>query len=188
MTIFTETTDVVHDFVPLPTLMEPTSAGLLQRVKAVWEATLRNDVPAAEKVFQDMITVEDTIACLNERDARDHSVVMHMAAARGNTRLLQMFFDRGANVNSRNVFLNTPLHLAVIHKQVNAVRWLMDHGAQVDARNADNLSPALMVAPSDRENSMSIACVRLLEHTKKKKFAKAQLLLLRPSSPNPITA
>jgi ankyrin repeat protein len=49
--------------------------------------------------------------------------------------------QRGAKVNVADSSWNTPLHLAVLHGNVESVKLLLDAGADVAAMDEDGLSP-----------------------------------------------
>eukprot|EP00299_Pterocystis_sp_00344_P008906 c3568_g1_i1.p1 GENE.c3568_g1_i1~~c3568_g1_i1.p1 ORF type:complete len:201 (+),score=28.79 c3568_g1_i1:56-604(+) len=175
------------DTVVLSWSQEPVSRqfqmpGFKQRVEKIWEATRDNNTEIAEAVLRSCSFVEDQLALMNERDLRDFSSLIHLAASKGNTRLLQLFFDCGANVNARTGTFDTPLHLAMANKQIQAVRWLMLHGAQVDALNMDGKSPAEMIPTEEKTQPMAIACLHLIDRSQKKRFDKSQLMSFKRSN------
>jgi hypothetical protein len=45
---------------------------------------------------------------------------------------MQVFLDRGADIEQRSTWQTTPLGAACAHGQTEAVRWLIAHGAQID--------------------------------------------------------
>jgi ankyrin repeat protein len=51
---------------------------------------------------------------------------------------MQLFLDRGANIEQRNQWQSTPLGAACAHGQTEAVRWLIAHGAQIDLPDDTN--------------------------------------------------
>jgi ankyrin repeat protein len=73
--------------------------------------------------------------------------VLHWAAENGLTDIARLLLDQGADVNARDNFSNTPLHLAVRHAAM--VELLLARGAQVGARNAFGNTP-LHLAVGDR--------------------------------------
>ena len=65
--------------------------------------------------------------------------VLHWAAENGLTEIAAQLLDIGSDVNARDNFANTPLHLAVRHPAM--VELLLTRGARVDARNAFGDTP-----------------------------------------------
>jgi hypothetical protein len=58
----------------------------------------------------------------------------------GDLERMQLFLDRGANLEQRTNFQSTALGVACSHGQKEAVRWLIAHGAQIDLPD-DTYSP-----------------------------------------------
>ena len=73
--------------------------------------------------------------------------VLHWAAENGLTQIARQLLDQGSDVNARDNFSNTPLHLAVRHPAM--VELLLARGAQIQARNAFGNTP-LHLAVGDR--------------------------------------
>jgi len=73
--------------------------------------------------------------------------VLHWAAENGLTEIAAQLLDQGSEVNARDNFSNTPLHLAVRHPAM--VELLLARGARVEARNAFGNTP-LHLAVGDR--------------------------------------
>jgi len=73
--------------------------------------------------------------------------VLHWAAENGLTEIAAHLLDQGSEVNARDNFSNTPLHLAVRHPAL--VELLLSRGARVEARNAFGNTP-LHLAVDDR--------------------------------------
>lgn len=72
---------------------------------------------------------------------------LHWAAANGLTEVARLLIEQGAQVNGRDNFDNTPLHLAVRYPQM--LELLLQAGAKVGARNAFGHTP-LHLAVADR--------------------------------------
>jgi ankyrin repeat protein len=72
--------------------------------------------------------------------------VLFWAAENGLTQIATLLLDQGADVNARDNFSNTPLHMAVHHPDM--VELLLARGAEVNARNAFGDTP-LHLAVSD---------------------------------------
>jgi ankyrin repeat protein len=73
--------------------------------------------------------------------------VLHWAAENGLTEIARQLLDQGTNVNARDNFSNTPLHLAVSFPEM--LELLLSRGAQPGARNAFGNTP-LHLAVGDR--------------------------------------
>ncbi len=73
--------------------------------------------------------------------------VLHWAAENGLVEIARLLLDQGSDVNARDNFANTALHLAVRYPEM--VELLLARGAQVGARNAFG-NTALHLAVSDR--------------------------------------
>lgn len=71
---------------------------------------------------------------------------LHWAAQHGHVEVVRTLIDNGANVNARDVFGRTPLHLAVSHPRVIAL--LLEAGANVDARDSLSNTPLHRAVPS----------------------------------------
>ena len=50
-------------------------------------------------------------------------------------KFIQFLIDNGAELNARNDYLRSPLHLAVEAQNVVAVKILTEHGADVNLQN-----------------------------------------------------
>ncbi len=64
---------------------------------------------------------------------------LHWAAENGLTEIARLLLDQGSDVNARDNFSNTPLHLAVRFPEM--VQLLLARGAQAGARNAFGNTP-----------------------------------------------
>ena len=69
---------------------------------------------------------------------------IHFAATmspRSSVQRLSELYDAGADVNLRNRFEQTPLHLAVFAHNYAGTKWLLEHNALVDATDKNNETP-----------------------------------------------
>ena len=65
---------------------------------------------------------------------------IHSAARTGVPELVDLLIQHGANVDSADIFGNTPLHEAVCHG-LDVVKLLVQHGAKVNLQNIDGKTP-----------------------------------------------
>jgi len=66
---------------------------------------------------------------------------LHYAAVNGDTEIVEMLLNRGANINAKNWCGITPLHNAVKSKKMEITEYLLKRGAYVNARNSYNVTP-----------------------------------------------
>ena len=66
-------------------------------------------------------------------------------------RLTQQLFDRGAEVNAKNMDNETPLHLSVRFRFLGMVRMLLEHGADVNVKNFEGKSPLQLASGRKRK-------------------------------------
>jgi uncharacterized protein len=68
---------------------------------------------------------------------------LHLAAHFGQTDVVRVLLNKGAQVNARstNALQNMPLHAAAAGKSVTAAKLLIEHGANVNARQTGGWAP-----------------------------------------------
>ena len=54
---------------------------------------------------------------------------------------MQLLLDRGAGLNKRDDFNQTPLHAAVFENGISAIRLLLSRGAETNVRDKNNETP-----------------------------------------------
>jgi len=64
-----------------------------------------------------------------------------LAVELDNLLFVKLFCYYGANVNVRNIFSDTSLHIAVISNRTNIAQTLLEYGADPNAINDDEISP-----------------------------------------------
>lgn len=97
------------------------------------EATSRNDVEEVRQLLNSGIDPNVS----NE----DGLTALHQCAIDNNEQMLLTLIDYGANVNSRDTELWTPLHAAGCCGHLKIVQHLVGHGAELLAVNADGNMP-----------------------------------------------
>ncbi len=96
------------------------------------------------------------VAVINEQDDRlSKSAPLHLLIVKGykdkscdgetleysNAYLVKLLIDKGADVNICNGDGDTPLHLAVLRRNVEMVDCLLKHGARLDIKNKKGETP-----------------------------------------------
>ena len=85
-------------------------------------------------------------ASLEWRDAGGNTV-LHHASTHGNSEVVQLLLEAGANPNAQNMELNTSLHLAALSGQYDACEVLVyDGNAAVEAKNISKFTPLHIAA------------------------------------------
>jgi ankyrin repeat protein len=74
----------------------------------------------------------EIISLLRPERPRRLPASLSAAAAEGNVPAMQLFLDRGADIEHRAAAQPTALGVACAHGQAEAVRWLIERGARVD--------------------------------------------------------
>ncbi|MDX2227565.1 MAG: ankyrin repeat domain-containing protein [Verrucomicrobiae bacterium] len=84
-------------------------------------------------------------------NTKPNQTALHAACDHGREGIVKMLVDRGADVNVRDWFGNTPLHFAVQkRKKGNTVCLLIDHGADIRAINEAGETPLHKAVHSGR--------------------------------------
>jgi len=87
---------------------------------------------------------------------------LHLAAGEDNLSMVEMLISNGANVNQKDMFLQTPLHRAARLKKSSIVDILLSNGADVDSRDCTHKTPLGIAA---RDHMLCVKIVRsLLRH------------------------
>ena len=69
---------------------------------------------------------------------------MHAAASEGHTQILSLLIDHGVDVECRDIWGNTALHLVTSQSaKLEAGQFLVDRGADIDATNQYNETPLM---------------------------------------------
>jgi len=89
---------------------------------ALFDAILENDFSSVRKLI---ITDEMNV---DERNS-DNTTGLHLASAAGNVEVLQLLIECGANINTVDTFLRTPLEYAVLYANFDCATVLIENGA-----------------------------------------------------------
>ncbi|XP_045479291.1 26S proteasome non-ATPase regulatory subunit 10-like [Harmonia axyridis] len=80
-------------------------------------------------------------ADINIADVRS-ATPLHRAASKGNTNIVEFLLTfEDLDVDPRDSYGNTPLHLACEEDRQREAKLLVDHGASLDVRNAEKKTP-----------------------------------------------
>lgn len=86
---------------------------------------------------------------------------LHYAAAGGKNEIVQMFLDRGADINARSPNLTTPLMIAAYEGFDATVKLLIERGADVTLKNDVGLHAADYAKRLDRRDIIDYITVNL---------------------------
>ncbi len=81
---------------------------------------------------------------------------LHAAAARGDTAALQRLLAGRPDVNARDAYGRTPLHVATFARQREAVRLLAQAGAALDLLENDRYDAVTIAAVADDEDTLRL--------------------------------
>ncbi|MBH1964481.1 MAG: ankyrin repeat domain-containing protein [Comamonadaceae bacterium] len=81
---------------------------------------------------------------------------VHLAAARGDVPGLQRLLAAGADVNTRDHYGRTPLHVATFARQHASLRALAKGGADLSALEKDRYDAVTIAAVADDEDTLSV--------------------------------
>jgi ankyrin repeat protein len=89
----------------------------------------------------------------------DGTSPLHYAATTGNTALIQLLLDNGADINATNCFMNTPLHNCSVFQHKAAAKLLISNGADINAINERGRTALDCFSPAAREELLAHAGV-----------------------------
>jgi ankyrin repeat protein len=82
------------------------------------------------------------------------------ASKNGDWRAIETILDRGVDIETQNLFGQTPLILCALHGNIKAAKILIDRGADINAQDDHGRSPLIWV--SGRSTSSSTEILRVL--------------------------
>ena len=77
--------------------------------------------------YQDFINLEDT-------DEKKNTLLI-LSVKFNNFKVFKFLIEKGANINTQNIYLNTPLHYAFANKHYKFVDYLINKGADENIEN-----------------------------------------------------
>ena len=95
---------------------------------------------------------------VNSRHKNPCNTPLHFAVLNGDTEVVQMLLDKGANIDATNIHGKTPLHNAAQSAKPAIVGVLLNHGANVDAANKRGVTPLHLAV---KNNSKEITTLLL---------------------------
>ncbi|MBR6416060.1 MAG: ankyrin repeat domain-containing protein [Bacteroidales bacterium] len=104
------------------------------KLNPLCEAVTRNDMESFDTLLESGVDLEDT-------DYNNFTALMY-AAYRGRLEMAKKLLERGANIECRDSFGNTPLSRAIMLKDgTEMIKLLLSYGADVNAENNYGVSP-----------------------------------------------
>ena len=85
------------------------------------------------------ILIEAVGAKINSKDA-DGDTLLHYAVGR-DIKLVEILVKHGAKVGLKNIWGETPLHVAAERGDIQIMKYLLNHKADIDARDNNDESP-----------------------------------------------
>ena len=93
---------------------------------------------------------------------KDGKTLLHWAAGKGFTKVIEALVAKGADVNAREKYQNTPLHVAAYEGHAESVKVLVANGADVHAVDKGKNTPLLSATGNYREKPGKFEIVKLL--------------------------
>ena len=95
-------------------------------------------------------------------NVKDGKTLLHWAAGKGFTKVIEALVAKGADVNAREKYQNTPLHVAAYEGHAESVKVLVANGADVHAVDKGKNTPLLSATGNYREKPGKFEIVKLL--------------------------
>ena len=84
------------------------------------------------------------------------ATALHAAALRGHVAIMDILFQKGAEVNKSDFINKTPLHSAALMGHVDVIRYLLEHGADADKLRTP-YNWAVMIGSDDVQKTLVAA-------------------------------
>jgi ankyrin repeat protein len=98
------------------------------------------------------LLVDNPNTDIEKVDSHDENAMM-LAALNGDTGLVKLLIDKGAEVNKKGW---APLHYAAANGHDDIVQLLVDHSAYIDAASPNGTTPLMMAARGDHITTMKV--------------------------------
>lgn len=102
------------------------------------------------KKFIQEIPIEDRVEVINYIPGDGQAAIFH-ALDGGQVDILQLILEYGANPNTRDLKLNSPLHIACVNQNKIAMQKLIYFGASLLGENLDHQQPHQTVKNGDQQ-------------------------------------
>lgn len=99
----------------------------------------------------------------NIKAKRSGRSALYWASDRGIIKNIKLLLEYGANVNIKDSYGTTPLHLTSLYGHTEATKLLIDNGAYVNAQDNLGNTPLHEVAIGDRRSNVE-TIIYLIEH------------------------
>jgi len=97
-----------------------------------------------DNIFARVKTLLTSNININGKDENGQSV-LHLAASKGDARIIDVLIEAGADVNSKDKYLETPINVAIVAGQTEIIKKLIENNARPDHKNI-NGNNALHIA------------------------------------------
>ncbi|XP_068751702.1 ankyrin-1-like [Montipora capricornis] len=124
------------------------------------------EVPCTREANRALVKEQDTSWVMRMEKAKVSRSALHRASINGQYEDVNKHLKNGANVDERDQFLLTPLHLACWYGHESVVKLLLDHNADVNALDRFQFTP---LQKAEHCNHQSIIQL-LLDHDAKPSF------------------
>ncbi len=100
--------------------------------KELISATIDKDIDKVKELIKAGVDVNGT------RFYYDNTTALHIAAQYNQFELAKLLIDKGANIDTKDSYGNTPLHSV---RKIEIAKLLVENGADVNSRNRDRETP-----------------------------------------------
>lgn len=107
------------------------------------------------------------LGCMSLKEI--NSSLLQSSAVGDTTRIKEML-ERGADINTKDRYGRTPLHVSLENKQVETAKFLMNRGANVNAKDALDNTPLHLSEYADEERTSHLLTERGADRTAPNKF------------------
>jgi ankyrin repeat protein len=110
-----------------------------------------------------------------EAESPSESLRLYLDSGKGDPNVVKRLIEQGADVNTRDEDLITPLHNAIHYKHAEAAKVLISHGADVNARNVEENTPLYVAVHQEQEEVVRYLLGKVAEVNAANKFGYTPL-------------